>query len=166
MVEWSAFGSGHDPGVLGLSPASGTPQWVCFSLCLSLPLSLPLINQQSVNQSVLIFCSLLIFTILIWPFWLSSTLSSIHFPINGYSSCSLSAQFCFIHVVIIKISNHIKTFQFMSYSCLAHTPLMFSMVYWISYKLLSQLSRLPTILLYSIFAKNNNKQFSKEYIFL
>ena len=35
-----AFGSGHDPGVLGLSPASGSLQGACFSLCLCLCLSL------------------------------------------------------------------------------------------------------------------------------
>ena len=31
----SAFGSGHDPGVVGLNPASGFPQGVCFSLYVS-----------------------------------------------------------------------------------------------------------------------------------
>ena len=31
----SAFGSGHDPGVLGSSPASGSLQGACFCLCLS-----------------------------------------------------------------------------------------------------------------------------------
>ena len=36
----SAFGSGHDPWVLGSSPASGSPQGACFSLCLCLCLSL------------------------------------------------------------------------------------------------------------------------------
>ena len=30
----SAFGPGHDPGVLGSSPASGLPHGACFSLCL------------------------------------------------------------------------------------------------------------------------------------
>ena len=36
----SAFGSGHDPRVLGSSSASGSPWEVCFSLCLCLYLSL------------------------------------------------------------------------------------------------------------------------------
>ena len=34
-----AFGSGYDPGVLGSSPALGSPWGACFSLCLSLCLS-------------------------------------------------------------------------------------------------------------------------------
>ena len=38
----SAFGSGRDPGFLGWSPASGSPQGACFSLCLCLCLSLSL----------------------------------------------------------------------------------------------------------------------------
>ena len=32
----SAFGTRHDPGVLGSSPMSGSPQGACFSLCLCL----------------------------------------------------------------------------------------------------------------------------------
>ena len=36
----SAFGSGHDPGVLGLSPTPGSLHGACFSLCLCLCLSL------------------------------------------------------------------------------------------------------------------------------
>ena len=36
----SAFGSGCDPGVRGLSPASGSLQGACFFLCLCLCLSL------------------------------------------------------------------------------------------------------------------------------
>ena len=32
----SAFGSEHDPGVLGWSPAADSPQGACFSLCLCL----------------------------------------------------------------------------------------------------------------------------------
>ena len=40
LSDWaSAFGSGHDPGVLGSSPASGSPP---RSLLLPLPVSLPL----------------------------------------------------------------------------------------------------------------------------
>ena len=35
-----AFGSGHDPGILGSSPASGSFYGACFSLCLCLRLSL------------------------------------------------------------------------------------------------------------------------------
>ena len=36
----SPFGSGRDPGVLGSSPISGSPQGACFSFCLCfLPLS-------------------------------------------------------------------------------------------------------------------------------
>ena len=47
VPEWlsggaSAFDSGHDPGVLGSSPASGSPQRACFSLCLCVCLSLSL----------------------------------------------------------------------------------------------------------------------------
>ena len=38
----SAFGSGRDPWVLGLSPATGSPQGACLSLCLCLCLSLSL----------------------------------------------------------------------------------------------------------------------------
>ena len=40
----SAFRSGHDPGVLGSSPTSGSP-WGTFSLCLCLCLSLSLMNR-------------------------------------------------------------------------------------------------------------------------
>ena len=36
----SAFGSGHDPGVLGSSPTWGSLHGACFSLCLCLCLSL------------------------------------------------------------------------------------------------------------------------------
>ena len=36
LSGWSAFGSGCHPGVLGLSPASGSLQGACFSLCLCL----------------------------------------------------------------------------------------------------------------------------------
>ena len=44
MPEWLsswayAFGSGHDPGVLGLSPASGSLHGACLSLCLCICLS-------------------------------------------------------------------------------------------------------------------------------
>ena len=38
----SAFASGRDPGVLGWSPTSRSPQGTCFSLCLCLCLSLSL----------------------------------------------------------------------------------------------------------------------------
>ena len=42
VAQWlvSAFSSGCDSRVLGLSPASGSPQEVCFSLCLCLCLCL------------------------------------------------------------------------------------------------------------------------------
>ena len=41
LSDWaSAFGSGHDPWVLELRPASDSPQGACFSLCLCLCLSL------------------------------------------------------------------------------------------------------------------------------
>ena len=40
VVEGSAFGSGHDPGLLGSSPTSGSPQGICLSLCLCLCLSI------------------------------------------------------------------------------------------------------------------------------
>ena len=36
----SAFGSGCDPGVLGIESHIGSPQGTCFSLCLCLYLSL------------------------------------------------------------------------------------------------------------------------------
>ena len=36
----SAFGSGRDPKVLGLSPTLGSLRGACFSLCLSLCLTL------------------------------------------------------------------------------------------------------------------------------
>ena len=36
----AALSPARDPGVLGLSPVSGSLQGVCFSLCLSLCLSL------------------------------------------------------------------------------------------------------------------------------
>ena len=40
LSDWaSAFGPGRDPGVLGLSPTSGSPERACFSLFLSLCLS-------------------------------------------------------------------------------------------------------------------------------
>ena len=50
MLGWlrgseSAFGSGHDSGVLGLSPASGSPQGACFSLYLSLSLFLSVSHE-------------------------------------------------------------------------------------------------------------------------
>ena len=46
LSNWvSAFGSGHDPGVLGLSPASGCLWGVHFSLCLCLCLSVSLMNK-------------------------------------------------------------------------------------------------------------------------
>ena len=42
-VKAAAFGSGHDPRVLGMSPESGSKQGACFlfSLPASLPASLP-----------------------------------------------------------------------------------------------------------------------------
>ena len=40
-----AFGPGHDPGVLGSSPASGSLHGACFSVCLCLCLSLSLIYK-------------------------------------------------------------------------------------------------------------------------
>ena len=41
LSGWApAFGSGHDPRVLGLGPASGSLQGACFSLCLCLCFSL------------------------------------------------------------------------------------------------------------------------------
>ena len=33
IEQLSAFGSGHEPGVSGSSPASGSPWGACFSLC-------------------------------------------------------------------------------------------------------------------------------------
>ena len=41
----STFGSGYDPGVLGLSPASGSLQGACFSLCLCLSVCLSWISE-------------------------------------------------------------------------------------------------------------------------
>ena len=41
----SAFGSGCDPGDLGLSPRSGSLHGACFSLCLGLCLSVSLMNK-------------------------------------------------------------------------------------------------------------------------
>ena len=48
--EWlsgraSAFGSGRDPGVLGLSPTLGSLHGACFSLCLYVCLSVSLMNK-------------------------------------------------------------------------------------------------------------------------
>ena len=42
LAQWlsTAFGSGHDPRVLGSSPTSPSLQGACFSLCLCLCLSL------------------------------------------------------------------------------------------------------------------------------
>ena len=50
MLGWlsgwaSAFSSGCDPRVLGLSPPLGSPQGACFSLCLCLCLSVSLMNE-------------------------------------------------------------------------------------------------------------------------
>ena len=50
ILEWlsslaSAFGPGHDPGVLRLSSASGSLHGACFFLCLSLPLFVSLMNK-------------------------------------------------------------------------------------------------------------------------
>lgn len=40
------LGSGHDPGILGSSPTSGSPQGACFSLChVSASLSVSLMNK-------------------------------------------------------------------------------------------------------------------------
>ena len=39
VVEHLPFGSGHDPGALGSSPTSGSPQGACSSFCLCLCLS-------------------------------------------------------------------------------------------------------------------------------
>ena len=45
-VGWtSAFGSGRDPGVLGLSPTSGFLRGACISLCLCLCLSVSFMNK-------------------------------------------------------------------------------------------------------------------------
>ena len=41
----SAFGSGRDLGVPGLSLTLGSPQGACFSLCLCLCLSVSLMNK-------------------------------------------------------------------------------------------------------------------------
>ena len=41
-----SFSSGRDPGVMGLSPASGFPQGACFSLCLCLCFSLRVSHEQ------------------------------------------------------------------------------------------------------------------------
>ena len=63
MPEWlsvwlSAFGSGHDPRVLGSSPTSGSPWGVYFSLCLCLCLSvLSWINKQDLKKNLALkFC--------------------------------------------------------------------------------------------------------------
>ena len=51
----SAFGSDHDPGVLGSSPILGSPQGAYFSLCLCLWLSLSLMNKWFFSKSTQIF---------------------------------------------------------------------------------------------------------------
>ena len=43
----SAFGSSHNPRVLGSSPTSGSPWEACFSLCLCLYLSLHISHEKN-----------------------------------------------------------------------------------------------------------------------
>ena len=45
VVEHLVMSSGHDPGVLGLIPASSSPQGACFSFHLYLCLSVSLMNK-------------------------------------------------------------------------------------------------------------------------
>ena len=49
-------GSGLDPGVLGSSPTSGSPQGACFSLCLCLCLSLCVsgINKKDIRKYLIV----------------------------------------------------------------------------------------------------------------
>ena len=54
MAQWvkvAAFGSGHDPGILGSSPASGSLlSWEPASSLLSLPASLPTCDLCQINK--------------------------------------------------------------------------------------------------------------------
>ena len=56
VKQASAFGSGHDPGVLGSSPTSGSPQVVCLSfhlhLCFCLSLCISWIKKKKLSWAL------------------------------------------------------------------------------------------------------------------